>query len=313
MMKLADLFEVEPRPWWYRGDYYLWRALQRQFADTGMPEDEVGLRGLLDGAFLRWTGQPIDGQIDSVFVAEFAHGGISSGRVCPRFWRETVWPLIAYRWKAGGDAASPDEAGPRRCLREPIPAIPAAATLLSLAAEAHLSGAGHRAEQFLRETNSPAIREWTESLWGANGAYAAKGKRPERAPTTRVPARMPTLAQKRALHERDGFYCRFCGIPVLRREVRQALCRAYPNLGLWGRRNQEQHAALQAMWAQYDHVLPHACGGTNSLDNLVVTCAPCNFGRMDFTLEDANLADPRLRAPTKGTWDGLERLLKSSS
>lgn len=115
---------------------------------------------------------------------------------------------------------------------------------------------------------------------------------------------MPTASEKRALHKRDGCHCRFCGIPLVRGEVRRKISEAYP---VWGRRNADQHAAFQAMWMQYDHILPHSKGGTNDLENLVVTCAACNFGRMNHTLQEVGLLDPREREPLQSTWDGLER------
>src|ERR1700755_1995904 len=37
--------------------------------------------------------------------------------------------------------------------------------------------------------------------------------------------------------------------------------------------------------------------GGNELENIVITCAPCNNGRSNLTLAEAGLADPRLRAP----------------
>jgi hypothetical protein len=89
--------------------------------------------------------------------------------------------------------------------------------------------------------------------------------------------------------------------------VRVRLVKTYPNAATWGSTIADQHAALQAMWTQYDHVLPHAKGGDNSLDNLVVTCAPCNYGRWHYTLEEVGLMDPRDRPPTQSLWDGLER------
>jgi 5-methylcytosine-specific restriction endonuclease McrA len=61
------------------------------------------------------------------------------------------------------------------------------------------------------------------------------------------------------------------------------------------------------MWLQYDHLLPHARGGTNDLGNIVITCAPCNFARMNYTLEEIGLLDPRTREPVRSDWDGLER------
>jgi hypothetical protein len=123
---------------------------------------------------------------------------------------------------------------------------------------------------------------------------------------------MPNREVQLRLHERDGYHCRFCGIPVIRKDIRQRFRKLYPQLNIWGPKNVDQHAAFQAMWAQYDHVVPHADGGTNNVENIVVTCAPCNYGRMGFTLTDANLIDPRLREPVRSSWDGLERLLSSS-
>ena len=120
---------------------------------------------------------------------------------------------------------------------------------------------------------------------------------------------MPNASDKRMLHLRDGYHCRFCSIPVIRKEIREALRILYPSAIRWGSTNGSQHAAFQAMWAQYDHVIPHALGGDNGLDNLVVTCAPCNFGRMNHSLEEVSISDPRKRAPLSSHWDGLERVL----
>ncbi len=196
----------------------------------------------------------------------------------------------------------------RRCFREPIPEIMEASELLNKAVDAHLSGNRILAAAFIAQSNIPAIREWTESIWGKDSPYVVVDKSSEIQNVIsiqdRVVARMPNTDEKRKLHERDGYNCRFCGIPVIRKEVRVKISQVYP---IWGRKNHEQHAAFQAMWAQYDHILPHAKGGTNDLENLVVACAPCNFGRMDFTLEQVRLADPRNFAPRVSEWDGLER------
>jgi 5-methylcytosine-specific restriction endonuclease McrA len=63
------------------------------------------------------------------------------------------------------------------------------------------------------------------------------------------------------------------------------------------------------MWLQYDHLVPHKRSGATSPDNLVVTCAPCNFGRMNNTLEEVGLIDPRTMETFRGPWDGLEGAL----
>lgn len=124
---------------------------------------------------------------------------------------------------------------------------------------------------------------------------------------------MPDDAMRRALLDRDGHYCRFCGVPVIRKEVRYHFQKLHPDLQLWGKRNVDQHAAFQALWAQYDHVVPHSRGGATDLDNLVVTCAPCNFARMELTIEEVGLEDPRARPPVRGAWTGLEEVLAAST
>ncbi len=63
------------------------------------------------------------------------------------------------------------------------------------------------------------------------------------------------------------------------------------------------------MWLQNDHIIPHSRGGHTTLDNMVITCAPCNFGRMEYTLAEVGLADPRDRPPVISDWDGLEALV----
>lgn len=204
-----------------------------------------------------------------------------------------------------------DFARGRVCLRQPIPEIVDAARYLDAAVSAHHAGRPDLAEELIRLADMPIIREWTDSIWGKNSPYVQYRQVPDSLRTLskeqRVKVRMPTAAEKLLLHLRDGYHCRFCGIPVIRREVRERIQKAYPLALSWGKQNTEQHAAFQAMWVQYDHVVPHARGGNNSLDNVVITCAPCNYGRMSYTLEEVGLIDPRTREPFRSMWEGLER------
>jgi hypothetical protein len=204
-------------------------------------------------------------------------------------------------------------------MREPIDEIFEAAQLLNLATNAHLAGDHSTADTLIRTANMPAVRAWTESLWGSKAANPGQQKYhrfraiPEAPPhlekPQRILERMPTLAAKRTIIERYGRHCVFCGIPLISRQVRIAFGRAYPDAAPWGRKNQTQHAAFQCMWIQFDHLLPHSRGGNNSLKNVVVSCAPCNFGRMQWTLDEVGLIDPRERPTQTSSWDGLERVL----
>ena len=198
----------------------------------------------------------------------------------------------------------------RRCLREPIAEIEEASRLLAEAAAAHLAGNRAAVVALLEASNLPSVRAWTESIWGKKGEFAVRGPYDSDPPVHRLEkARMPSLSLQKQLHAEGGYYCRFCGIPVVRREVREFFRKTYPEARLWGTKNLEQHAALQCMWAQYDHVVPHARGGSNDSSNLVVTCAPCNYGRMKYTLKEAGLEDPRNYPPRAGPWAGLEEVL----
>ncbi|MBK0401211.1 HNH endonuclease [Limibaculum sp. M0105] len=203
---------------------------------------------------------------------------------------------------------------PRRCLLEPVEAIFEAARLLDQAASAHVAGDRRTADALLRAADLPLIAEWTKKIWGKFDQEIHRYREVPGAPplltkVQRKNARMPSAEERRALIARDGHRCRFCGIPVIEPRVRKAIQKIYPDSCRWGGREAEQHAAFQCMWLQFDHLLPHSRGGDNSLENVVITCAPCNFGRCDWTLEETGLIDPRTRAPETIDWDGLERFL----
>lgn len=159
----------------------------------------------------------------------------------------------------------------------------------------------------------PEIKEWTESLWGANSPYVNSIEIPDSPPSLpeneRVAVRMPNREEQKLIHKRDGYHCRFCGIPVIRKEIRIKLNTLYPDALPWGRRNPEQHSAFQALWLQYDHLLPHARGGNNEIKNIIITCAPCNYGRSDNLIEEVGILNPFLYPPIESLWDGLERLI----
>ena len=196
----------------------------------------------------------------------------------------------------------------KRFFREPIPEIFDAVRYLDAAVSAHLRGHRNIAEELFSLANDPKVWAWTDSIWGKKSPYVNVNKQPNLHSGPKIEARMPTAAQKNELLRRDGFHCRFCGIPVIRAEIRKTLHHLYPNSVPWGKTNASQHAAFQCMWAQYDHVVPHSSGGTNDLKNLVVTCAACNFGKMEYTLEELGLMDPRQFTPVQSQWDGLERI-----
>ena len=205
-----------------------------------------------------------------------------------------------------------DFLAPRTCFRDPVPEIFHAAELLDRAVDAHLVGDRTESARLIANADMPEVREWVESLWGSTSRDIHRFREVMCSPPTldkgdRDPRRDATRDQERALIERDGYRCRFCGIPVVRKEIRKAMHRDYPEALPLGSSNLEQHAALQCMRLVCDHVLPHSRGGRTDLDNLVIACDPCNSGRSAWTLEEVGLIDPRTRPVSRIEWDGLER------
>ena len=108
---------------------------------------------------------------------------------------------------------------------------------------------------------------------------------------------------------RGGYRCRYCGIPVVHADIRKTASRLYPEAVVWDSRDPaRQHAGFQCLWLQFDHVVPHSHGGRSTPDNVVISCALCNFGKDRFTLRQLDLEDPRSREPDPMDYDGLERL-----
>lgn len=205
----------------------------------------------------------------------------------------------------------------RRSLCVPVPAIFQCARLLLEAVERHCAGDILGAAACLEEANDKEVWAYTDAAWGKGAAarYAFRkvaDSPPRLSVEDRPRPRMPDAATRKAVIARDGYHCRFCGVPVIDPGLRRMFTLAYPEAVAWGSTNGSQHAAFQCMWLQFDHLLPNSRGGNSLVGNVVITCAPCNFGRMEATLEEAYLINPlMLDLPIvwdlHAAWDGLER------
>jgi hypothetical protein len=104
---------------------------------------------------------------------------------------------------------------------------------------------------------------------------------------------------------RDGFHCRYCGIPVVPKRVLKAFSTLVgADVFPVGRTNAENHGAALIACAQIDHVVPYNQGGATDQNNLVTACWACNFGKDRFTLAQIGLDDPRARQQNYPGWDG---------
>jgi 5-methylcytosine-specific restriction endonuclease McrA len=203
----------------------------------------------------------------------------------------------------------------RICIKAPIPEIFDAWHLLNQAVDAHLAGDIDRAKSCFRDANSRAVWEWLNPDW-ERPHLLVRFKKPT-GDTKVVPVdrrdklRHPTKEIQSKALGRDGYRCRCCGIPVISADIRMLAHRLYSDVVPWSRDPACQHAAFACMWLQFDHVVPHSHGGCSCLENIVVTCALCNYGKDRYTLAQLGLSDPRQRQPETCSWDGLERFRRA--
>lgn len=199
-----------------------------------------------------------------------------------------------------------------RSIKQPIAPIEVACRNLSLAVDAHLDGRLADAAAHFVAADCPEVWAWVNPAW-SRADLNVQEKAPENDTrvvgwTLRDPIRHPVPAVRAEVLARDGYRCRYCGIPVVSADIRKLAHRLYPDAVRWGGNDPaKQHAGFQCLWLQYDHVVPHSHGGRSTSDNVVIRCALCNFGKDRFTLRQLGIDDPRAHQPQPFEWDGLER------
>jgi len=201
----------------------------------------------------------------------------------------------------------------KRSIKEPIPQIFQSWEFLNQAVDAHLMGERLLAENYFKKADIHEVWEWVHHEWTRPHLNVVvpvpHGDTQEVPKNLRDPDRNISPQIRSDVLQRDGYRCRYCGIPVIHADIRKLAHRLYPNAVPWEAYDvPKQHAGFACFWLQFDHVIPHSHGGRSSLDNVVISCALCNFGKDKYTLRQLNLVDPRLTPPVASAWDGLERL-----
>ncbi len=184
---------------------------------------------------------------------------------------------------------------------------------LAEAVQADVQGDAQRAERLLHEADVSLLSDYVLRIVGKVDVAVHRQARTPDASTLIVKHQqvgMPSVAGQRQIFERDGWHCRCCGVPVVSPRARASLSKRYVALR-WGKRNSERHAGVFALMASLDHALPRSRGGNNDPANLLTVCWPCQFGRMDWTYEEVQMADPRMSAPHPrlAGWKGLTQCL----
>jgi hypothetical protein len=96
-LTIGQLFDEEPLQWGLRGDPHLWRAMRSRLSSTPLPSSVPELNSHLEQEFHALAGFPLSTH-DDFYTADFDCGGISSGGISPKFWREKVIPLLIARY-----------------------------------------------------------------------------------------------------------------------------------------------------------------------------------------------------------------------
>jgi hypothetical protein len=91
--KLSRLFTKAPRQWNLRGDPWLWQDLKQNIETTKPPANADAFVAWLESEFEHLVGVPLS-HPDIVFLKKYNHGGMSSGCINPKFWRDTVLPFL---------------------------------------------------------------------------------------------------------------------------------------------------------------------------------------------------------------------------
>jgi 5-methylcytosine-specific restriction endonuclease McrA len=125
----------------------------------------------------------------------------------------------------------------------------------------------------------------------------------------RDPVRSPAKLQKQVF-ERDSYHCRYCGGKLISQEfLKTFIKRLNSPLFSRGETNLNTHGIIHLTWPVADHVIPWNKGGRTSLDNLVTSCAPCNYGKDGDTIEQLGLIDPFERPVKKSNWYGFKNII----
>ena len=109
-----------------------------------------------------------------------------------------------------------------------------------------------------------------------------------------------------AVFLRDGYKCRYCGNRLISQNfMRLFIKKLNSSLFQRGKYNSTTHGVIHIYWPVADHVIPWSKGGRTNLENLVSSCATCNYGKAGYTIEQLGIQDPFNRSPIIDNWNGL--------
>jgi hypothetical protein len=119
--------------------------------------------------------------------------------------------------------------------------------------------------------------------------------------------RMPSIRVRSEIFLRDGYVCQYCSLPVVNTRVFHEFSKSIGIEQFSSEKSDTKaNGIVLGFSATVDHVDPYSSGGDSNTNNLVTTCWGCNFGKLNYSLEDLRINDPR-SSPKKVSyaWNGL--------
>jgi len=114
------------------------------------------------------------------------------------------------------------------------------------------------------------------------------------------PIRSPIKIENEVF-ERDNYHCRYCGIRLFSKSFLKS---GIFELGQNGKRNIDRHGIYMITFPVADHVHPWTQKGETTIDNLVSSCGPCNYGKNNYTIKDLEIQNPFENPIQNKFWDG---------
>ena len=148
----------------------------------------------------------------------------------------------------------------------------------------------------ISQIRSDEIIDWYVEHGQMSGRHRALviglEKPPEVPFNFRDPERSPNKLELQVF-QRDNYRCRYCGSRLIPSEFMKKLSEKLDSpVFRNGRTNRERHGIFHLTKPVADHVVPWRLGGRTSLENLVSSCPPCNYGKDGYTLEQLGIEDP---------------------
>ncbi len=183
------------------------------------------------------------------------------------------------------------------CLVHPPPQLYSSTVQLIVIADALETGEVETIRDALNSIDLDACRQY----WLDCGNEATRRHNKE-AHLGRDRAKRVTVSKavRRTIGERDGWRCRYCALPVVWAGFSKSLFEVLV---------EEVGDDANDLWRVFnqfpDHIAPVSAGGSNTVDSIVSTCGPCNFGKFACEIDELGLENPLTRDPILDGWTGL--------